>query len=322
MNTASHLSRVSAGSHNPTDWLKEGNGLLASSQEVRKLWRQTEESFWEEHRANPMPNPDGIRRIEGLPRASMLLLGYAAEMFLKAALAKAYFGCSTGMFDRDVKRRFGHDLKELSIEVAFPKTNGDDQGLKTLKQMILVDARYPITPEVDATKTADELNQHNAAMLNQRNAPIWSNDCYERLVDLVERLREHAKKIDHDEQHPAQRFRWIIHDDGYLALRTGGHLPTRITFKISAVMRESNRTQPSDIKDLFDPQSPNGARIHTRWGGAYILEDGKKRRQYTKVSPQHAKARTNGAGLYFTSSAVITPPFSGSLPDKSRAGGP
>jgi hypothetical protein len=74
----------------------------------------------------------------------MLLLGYSVEMYLKAGLAKAYRGCSKEMFERDVKGRFSHKLPSLADEIAFPLQNGDEANLNLLRDMVLVDARYPV----------------------------------------------------------------------------------------------------------------------------------------------------------------------------------
>jgi len=61
-----------------------------------------------------------IALLTGLPRASMLLLGYSAEMYFKAGLTKAYVGCAESMFSRDIKRRFGHNFLLMSKELCFP----------------------------------------------------------------------------------------------------------------------------------------------------------------------------------------------------------
>ena len=62
----------------------------------------------------------------------MLLLGYAVEMYLKAGLAKAYRGCSDGMFDRDVTR-FGHDYKRIAAAIEFPGLPQDDEYFELLR---------------------------------------------------------------------------------------------------------------------------------------------------------------------------------------------
>ena len=96
--------------------------------------------------------------LTGLPRSSMLLLGYAVEMYLKAGLAKAYKGCSEDMFERDVKGRFGHKLVSLAKEIVFPLKDDDEKNFILLQGMVLADARYPVFVP-DGESYADTVNQ-------------------------------------------------------------------------------------------------------------------------------------------------------------------
>src|SRR5437764_8658260 len=74
----------------PDSWVQEGDGLLASARALRALWAQKRRDI---RRMRP-PDLRGIwPMLSGHPTASMLLVGYAIEMYLKAGLAKWLQGC-------------------------------------------------------------------------------------------------------------------------------------------------------------------------------------------------------------------------------------
>ena len=77
-----------------------------------------------------------MESVNGFAAYSMLLIAYAVEMYLKAGLAKAYFGCSEEMFARDIKSRFGHRLVSLANEISFPLTSNEEMHLVCLRDMM------------------------------------------------------------------------------------------------------------------------------------------------------------------------------------------
>ena len=265
MPVQSRLSSRSTGQFNPQEWLKEGDGLMASSQKIRSIWEDHRENFLRAIRHKKERTGSRIEDwnlLTGLPRSSMLLLGYAVEMYLKAGLAKAYRGCGNKMFDRDVKSRFRHNLCKIAKELGFPFQPADRQNFNKLKDMVLVDARYPVlVPEGCSYPDA----------VNQQTSRIWSESEYTNLCSLGQQVREHVARIDSDPSNPASFININIDDDGYLAFRVGGHLPPRITYRISTLMREAGQTDIADVK-AFLTELPSLLRY---WDSAYILEDGK-----------------------------------------------
>lgn len=120
MSAQNRLSNKSTGQFDPQKWISEGDGLLVSSQKVRELWGSHREEFGKPVRQESKgqrPTAEDWTLLTGLPRTSMLLLGYAVEMYLKAGIAKAYRGCGNMMFERDVKGRFGHNLDDMAQEL-------------------------------------------------------------------------------------------------------------------------------------------------------------------------------------------------------------
>lgn len=209
-------------------------------------------------------NQHGLRvawaSLIGFPRASVLLLGYAAEMYLKAGLAKAYVGCSAEMFDRDLKRRYGHQLSSMARDIDFPTLEEHLSDFQLLKQYIVVDARYPVTPQPDQ----DFLNATNS-----RTSVVWSRRRFAALCRLVRTVKDHVTQIDRDEQNPRSGNRIDWGDDGYLAWRSGGHLWQRLTFKTPKEI-EVNKVEDLEIvRNVFDANLP----FHAQWESIIVLED-------------------------------------------------
>lgn len=269
------ISKRSTGQFNPKNWFSEGDGLLASSTKTREIWTNHRETFSktvQERQTGNRDRADDWNLLTGLPRASMLLLGYSVEMYLKAGLAKAYYGCSEEMFNRDVKNRFGHKLVPLAKEIAFVFVDEDEKNLNLLKDMILFDARYPISapkglPGFDA--------------VNQQTGRIWSSKTFEVLIELANRIKEHSGTIDANSKNPAFLRSFNVDEDGYLLFRVGGNLPPRITYRLSSVQERECKTSLDDVKALF--VSPQFQRLRCYWDRAWIYEDGKKKTRIVKT---------------------------------------
>ncbi|MDA0223515.1 MAG: hypothetical protein O3A08_00465 [Proteobacteria bacterium] len=271
MTESKRLSNRSTGQFSFQNWLQEGDGLFASSRETRKNWKEHRQKFSKKiSDGDAIHSPresDDWSLLTGLPRSSMLLLGYAVEMYFKGAMAKAYRGCSNEMFERDLKGRFKHNFVQMAGEVAFPLEASDVESLNKLKDMVLVDARYPVFVREGETYSDT---------VNQQTSRIWSAEFYTSLTELVERVRSHSMKIDSDEKNPASFYAVGIDHDGYLSFRVGGRLPPRITYKLSTIMRENGKTTATDVRALFVVANLYDKRLLHYWDRAIIFEDGKK----------------------------------------------
>lgn len=267
------ITSRSTGIFSPKNWLEEGDGLFETSQLNRKIWREHEvvmQQYIAENGTLQFPgSAKDIALLTGLPRASMLLLGYATAMYLKAGIAKAYWGCAESMFSEKVKKYFGHHLLKMADELCFPFRETDKDDVETLRRLILVDARYPLEVN-DAQKYVFETNT--------RNNRIWSDEIFNRLSNLSQRVRSHSAQIDADETNPSFKANFKIDDDGYLVFRTGGHLPPRITYKISSHMNKLGQTDLEDIRALLTPEQ-NYLRILSNWEKAKKFEDSDQNRK-------------------------------------------
>ena len=257
------LTNKSEGQFNSRDWIKEGNHLFASSKAARAMWvvkrRKLKRSL---NATGNWTHGTGMwADLEGLPKASLLLLGYSVEMFLKAGLAKAYQGCSEQMFDRDV-RQFSHDFKKLAKEVAFDSSERDRKDLGILKKMVLFNARYPIKPHQSGTAIRQQA---------ERMHQVWNKSEFTRMRQMVLRIRAHVSRIDMDSFNPSSGASIKLDDDGYVTYRTGGHLPPRVTFKYSTAQRQAGEDNLNALRTL----AKDGQLLHLDhiWEQATFHED-------------------------------------------------
>ena len=263
------ISKRSVGEFDPKKWINEGDGLMASSRKVREIWDDHRQGF--SAIGKGQTTKDDWDRLTGLPRASMLLLGYSVEMYLKGGLTKAYHGCSEEMFQRDIKRRFGHDFISLADEIVFPLENDDENNLKLLQDMVLFDARYPVFVPEGAKYT-------DAA--NQQTGRIWNQGNFNSFTQLANRIRTHSKNIDSNSNNPASFSSVNVDEDGYLAFRVGGNLPPRITYRLSSEQKRSGQTSKDDVKALIKGASSSSSKskiIMHYWEHAWIYEDEEKK---------------------------------------------
>ena len=264
LQSISRISKRSVGEFNPKNWINEGDGLMASSRKLREIWDNHRQVFSTVEKGQE--TKDDWDLLTGLPRASMLLLGYSVEMYLKGGLTKAYHSCSEEMFQRDIKRRFGHKLISLADEIVFPLQNDDENSLKLLQDMVLFDARYPVFVPKGATYS-------DAA--NLRTWKIWSQSNFNSFTELANRIREHSKSIDSTSNNPASFISVNVDEDGYVAFRAGGNLPPRLTYRLSSKQKRSGQTSVNDVKALIS--TFNKSRILLPyWDRTWIYEDEEK----------------------------------------------
>lgn len=257
------LTNSSEGQFSPAAWSREGDHLFASAKAMRASWvvkrrkllrRIKEHGAWT-HGAHMWAE------LDGLPKASHLLLGYALEMYLKAGLAKAYWGCTEELFDRDV-RKFSHDFKELAKAVAFDASPGEKGDLKALQRMVLYNARYPVKPTE---------HQPASRLQTDRMKAVWEKSEFTRLRHLVLRIKACIAKMDADSTNPASLSSIGIDDDGFVVYRRGGNLPPRITYRFSTMQRAAGEDNLPALRALAG--NANLTVLESIWDEATFNED-------------------------------------------------
>jgi hypothetical protein len=259
------LSYRSEGTFDANEWIKEGDGLLVSARTTRATWLLKQRRFHVTLRETSRPRNAARRwnELTGLPRASVLLLGYAIEMFLKGGLARAYHGCREQMFERDARKRFGHDLAALAYEVDYRLSEQERADLEMLRHHILAGARYPAAPKE---------GQSYVDAVNEQTYEIWDRHNFRRYCQLAAAIRRHVARLDMDSSNPAVFKSITIDQDGYLVFRIGGNLRPRITYRPSTYMLKKGKTTPQDVRALLAPERQ--PIILHYWELAVIIEDG------------------------------------------------
>ncbi len=259
------------GTLNPNDWMEEGDGLLASSRTLRMQWLMTRRRLRRRltRGGSQFRMPDGVLpKLTGAPRASLLLLGYAAEMYLKSGLVKLYHGCRDEMVQRDL-RKFGHDYVGIAEEISFPLTNDSRIYLSLLTGFVTLDARYPIEPPA-ATETNPLVAIANSR--NKRTDLEWNSESYSDLCDLVRSVKAHVRKLDSDSANPASFRRADLGRGGYIVMRYGGNLASRITYR-----SESDRRDARTLEEVRQLALDQGWLEATHYLDQFaVYEDGRK----------------------------------------------
>lgn len=255
------VSQYSQGIFNSLAWIQEGDGLYASARTTRAIWyiKRREHSKKIDEKYSSVSNIRNWHLIYGLPKSSVLILAYSVEIYLKAGLAKLFVRCDSNLLETAFKK-YGHNLKDLARALEFPLDNESSGDLDELKKYIIHEARYPITPDI----SQGYLNSYN-----KRNAAINDANKFKRLCSLAKRIRAHSAKIDSDKTHPAYMARFVIQPDGYIAIRIGGGLKTRITYRLSSVQITKNQTSASHIKAVLKDH----AEVYKFWYVAEVYED-------------------------------------------------
>lgn len=229
------VNSKSKGIFKAANWKKEGEGLLVAAKALRQQWLLNKEEVIKIITEQSPRSSEIFIKDSALARSSMLLLGYSVEMFLKGGLVKLYSYCPEEMVER-VIRRFGHDYKGMAERLGVPLTSSQFEQLNGLKKSVVDDARYPITPSLgkDFFEQTNKITQYNNRQPN-----------FESLVELIELIRDFARRIDADSSNPTS-FQHPETEWGYVVARFGGNLPPTIVF------RRNDQLADSDLRSALE----------------------------------------------------------------------
>ena len=214
------------GGYDKSSWLKEADRHLRSAKLLRSIKIRHRTRF--RNSANDSNRLNNILAMDATVHSSMLLAGYAVELFLKAGLTRLYVGCSKSLFQNEVKRHYGHHLVNLAESIEFPSLSKNCARLKQMEKIIRSEGRYPYF----TNNRTEEME-----FQNQRAWRFWSDDKFKDLCNLATSIREHVSHIDQDADY---QYRGID-QDGYFAFRCGGNLSPRVTVNFSSVQRANGK---------------------------------------------------------------------------------
>ncbi|MED5523171.1 MAG: hypothetical protein VX447_00245 [Pseudomonadota bacterium] len=189
-----------------------------------------------------------IKKVEASSKSSLLLLGYSIELYLKAGLVRLHQNTTREDFHKLLRRKYSHNLKESAKLLGIELSRDDEIRLDRIKELVLDEARYPVTP-VDPLEYIGQANKVNSA--------VWSKTLYSDCLVLAQKIKDHVQSIDADTQNPAIFARFQISDDGYCAFRFGGNLPSYLLVHYSKIQVEENTNSPDHLLELIINHAPD-----------------------------------------------------------------
>jgi len=266
------VSSNSRGVFNSSEWVKQGDGLLASAKILRSELASKREEFRALGENGGQPSQEQWVAVGGIPGASFLLLGYSVEMYLKACLANVCIGCPEEMLYREF-RKFSHSLIDLAKEVEFvPAETSYDGAFELLTEMIKNGGRYPLEPN-------EERNVHAyIRSWNTRSSQTNNDDRFYELCDLAGRIKAHANALRGTRQDPLSSKTILLEPDGHLVYRVGGSLRPRITLSLGADMFKDGTSELDALHQFLAEQTPKLREIVSVWGNATMRYDTKDKR--------------------------------------------
>lgn len=273
------LQTRSQGDLSHRDWQKEGDHLLLSARHMRLSLLLESRKFlraikFEEFKRVPRSH----QKLNAFPKASMLLIGYSIEMYLKSGLTKLLHGCGEELF-RCQLREYSHNLCSLAEDLCLPLDKQDLLDLETLSGYVRNDARYPVSIGPDETYV-DAFNKRSRSMDNPHD--------FRRFCNLAKRIRERVNLINNDRRNPASLHSWTVDGDGYLAFRLGGNLPTRVIVRYSSLQLAGE--QPFENMEAL--AKTNSAVCRVYWDACKFYED-KKTKKGRKLVPLNVELQKN-----------------------------
>jgi len=202
------------GIFNKREWIKEANSHILSSKILKEHSNKIRETLKKSTEGNNILNL--IEEAEATSKSSILLLGYAIELYIKAGLTRLYQRINKNDFKKVLKYKHSHNLKYSAELLDIYLCKDEQDALERIRKLILDEARYPITPETKESYVRQK---------NTLNSEVWSKEIYTYWSGIAEKVKSHVLKIDQDEKNPAEYTRCNINDGDYLVLRHGGNLP-------------------------------------------------------------------------------------------------
>ncbi|QKL03892.1 hypothetical protein GEV39_22115 [Pseudomonas sp. NY5710] len=237
------LARNSQGDLGPKDWIKEGDGLYVSARHLWASWVVKSRKF-ENLRDFKNMRREFINHVNvsnGFPKASILLIGYCVEMYLKAGLTKLFIGYPDDSF-RSQLRSYSHNFRAIASDLLTNISHQQISDLDSLKNFVLNDARYP----VEGGENEEYVNSYN-----KRYRKIFNANSFKRYCMLAKHIKHEVGKIDSDSSNPCSHKSWEVGQDGFLCYRYGGNLPPRITYR-NCSSEPLQDDVVGEVKDLME----------------------------------------------------------------------
>jgi len=262
------------GQYNKADWLKESQLHLLSAKMLRECSAEKKErikeQFQPEDQSKSLAGIDGlISQREAGNKSSILIIGYAFEMLLKAGLVCLYVDVPRKILRKDFRVTYGHNLRMMAEEIEAPTDDDELDKLDLLSDWLIGDARYPIEP-------TNERNYTQKLRVVRRK--FWDDEEFVDLLELYEKINSFVSTIDASEDDPKSRQKWKMDDDGLFVYRTGGKLKDRIIVKFSKQQKGNGEDNKDSLRALLPnivKNSPYEQYLSDNWETIKFMEIGR-----------------------------------------------
>ncbi|MCH1919726.1 hypothetical protein L9G15_09800 [Shewanella sp. A3A] len=183
-----------------------------------------------------------INDREAVNKTSYLLLGYAFELLLKGGILSMYVHLPKQLFDNDIRREYGHNLKKMAEELEIGLSNDDVLLLENLEKDIIDFARYPIS-------NCENKDFTNA--INNQRIRFSNNELYGKYVQLYEHIKGKVLKVNSSSDDPAFSLTATMDEDGYFIYMSGGTLSNRMVYKFSTVQKQNGEDNKEKLYEFL-----------------------------------------------------------------------
>lgn len=260
------------GVFNKLEWIKEAESKKISADLLRKISYEKKQEYdllKNTDRDNGTLQKEIIDILsvrQSANKTSVLMLGYAIELLLKACLVSLLIYAPKSVLNETV-RKYSHDLLAIAKDLELTLSSSESEFLGKISSYIKLECRYPVSPK--------SINDY-CSKINAINSFISNDDEYSLGLELYERLRELLELIDGTPNDMKFHGRIGVDSDGYIIFRVGGFNPV-IIFKYSSFQNEKNLNNLDVMRSVIVEKNKVNKTISSHlieesWGEAIFFE--------------------------------------------------
>ncbi|WP_281545546.1 hypothetical protein [Grimontia sp. SpTr1] len=268
------------GVHNKFDWVKESESKLISAQLLRDVARLKYDQFVslkeQKHSNGQRLSSNEVSEYLGARgsanKSSILLLGYAIELLLKAGIVSLLLYSPKYLLEKKV-RSYGHDLNQIAQDLHIPLTKEQLILLERLSSYIVRETRYPVTAE----SVEDYCNQ-----VNEITRWVTDEVQFELGINLYSQIKQLIDEIDGTTDNMKIYCRLEMEVDGFVTFRIGGPLPPVFIIKYCTSQVEQKIDNLETIKRLIEAKNQTNKSLESHlmeksWESAVFYKTSEKK---------------------------------------------
>tara|TARA_R110002012_G_scaffold38234_5_gene106729 strand:+ start:5317 stop:6147 length:831 start_codon:yes stop_codon:yes gene_type:complete len=234
------------GVYNSATWRSEAEAHFQSALELRELSSLAKDDVNRaraENRKLDREILEIMKRRRNFAKSSLLLLGYALELSLKSGVVSLFRDIPRKYLKDALKTRFSHRHILIAKFIELPLSAEEETLLDQVADLIVADARYPITPS-GAHSYIKEYNR-----LGQT---IMDNHLFDSGIKLYKKIIDHTKTLNGTEESVLTHGWFEIGSDGAMACRLGGGVSNRILVAYSTEQKSEGENNALKLWKLIE----------------------------------------------------------------------